>query len=119
LFTATIFASNGLKPDSTIKDLGRFSITSNPSDSFLFKIPTLRNIEFTFPYMHDGRYKKLKEVINYYSEGIDPKNNHLSHPLKGPLHFTEYEKKDLLAFLLTLTDKEFLYDKRFSFPKNE
>jgi cytochrome c peroxidase len=117
LFTETFFASNGLSIDTSYNDLGRFSITQNPKDSLLFKIPTLRNIEFTFPYMHDGRYKKLKEVINYYSEGIDPNNKYKSSQLKGPFHFSEYEKKDLHAFLLTLTDKEFLYNKKFSFPK--
>lgn len=119
LFTNTFFASNGLKIDSLLKDVGRFAITNVGSDSMQFKIPTLRNIEFTFPYMHDGRYKKLKDVINYYSEGIDPKTPYLSHPLKKPFQFTEIEKKDLLAFLLTLTDKEFLYNPRFSFPRED
>lgn len=118
LFTSSFFTSNGLKPDPEINDLGRYGITSNPKDSFQFKIPTLRNIEYTFPYMHDGRYRKLKDVINYYSEGIDPTNRHLSPLIKGPFHFSEHEKKDLLAFLLTLTDKEFLYNKQFSFPKD-
>lgn len=118
LFTSTFFASNGLAPDSSNYDLGRYAITQNVKDSFLFKIPTLRNVEYTFPYMHDGRFKKLKDVINYYSEGIDTKSRYLSQPLKAPFHFNEYEKKDLLAFLLSLTDKTFLYNKEFSFPKN-
>lgn len=117
LFTETFFASNGLNIDTNYNDVGRFAITQNPSDSLHFKIPTLRNIEFTFPYMHDGRFRKLKEVINYYSEGIDTSDKHLSKPLNGPLLFSEHEKKDLHAFLLTLTDKEFLYNKKFSFPK--
>lgn len=119
LFTNTFFASNGLLMDSLLKDVGRYAITQVGSDSLKFKIPTLRNIEFTFPYMHDGRYKKLKDVINYYSEGINPKDPFLSYPLKKPFHFTEMEKKDLLAFLLTLTDKEFLYNPRFSFPRED
>lgn len=117
LFTNTFFASNGLKMDSLLKDVGRYAITQQGKDSIQFKIPTLRNIEFTFPYMHDGRYKKLKDVINYYSEGIDVNNPYLHNSLKKPFHFTEIEKKDLLAFLLTLTDKTFLYNKRFSFPR--
>ncbi|MES2800378.1 MAG: cytochrome c peroxidase [Bacteroidota bacterium] len=117
LFTEHFFASNGLPADSSNFDAGRYAITKNEEDSFLFKIPTLRNVEFTFPYMHDGRFKKLKDVINYYSEGIDPSTRYLSRPLIAPFHFSEYEKKDLLAFLLTLTDKEFLYNKEFSFPK--
>ena len=117
LFTNTFFASNGLKMDSLLKDVGRYAITQQAKDSMQFKIPTLRNIEFTFPYMHDGRYKKLKDVINYYSDGIDMNNSYLHNSLKKTLHFTEIEKKDLLAFLLTLTDKTFLYNKRFSFPR--
>jgi cytochrome c peroxidase len=80
-------------------------------------IPTLRNIEFTFPYMHDGRFRKLKEVISYYSEKIDPTNIHLSRELNGPIHLSDKQQKDLLAFLYTLTDKQFLYNPRFSFPK--
>lgn len=117
LFTNTFFASNGLLMDSLLKDVGRYAITQVGSDSLKFKIPTLRNIEFTFPYMHDGRYKKLKDVINYYSEGIDVNSAYLNEQLRSPMHFTEFQKKDLLAFLLTLTDKEFLYNKRFSFPR--
>jgi len=117
LFTNTFFASNGLKIDSLLNDVGRFGVTGDPKDSLQFKIPTLRNVEFTFPYMHDGRFKKLKDVINYYSNGIDISSPYLSQHLKKPMNFNEKEKKDLLAFLLTLTDKTFLYDKRFSFPR--
>lgn len=117
LFTTHQFKSNGLPSDPMFKDLGRFAITGKELDSFLFMIPTLRNVEFTFPYMHDGRFRKLKEVIAYYSEKIDPTNSHLSRELNGPIHFSDKEQKDLLAFLYTLTDKEFLYNPRFSFPK--
>jgi cytochrome c peroxidase len=101
-----------------LNDVGRYGITHVAKDSMQFKIPTLRNIEFTFPYMHDGRYKKLKDVINYYSDGINPNDRFLDQRLKEPLRFSEHQKKDLLAFLLTLTDKEFLYNKKFSYPKN-
>jgi cytochrome c peroxidase len=117
LFTNTFFASNGLPIDTLLKDIGRYGITHNPKDSMQFKIPTLRNIEFTFPYMHDGRYRKLKEVLNYYSVGINVNTTYLHGNLKNPLRYTEAQKKDLLAFLYTLTDKSFLYNKRFSFPK--
>ena len=117
LLTNTFFTSNGLPLDTLYNDLGRYTITRNGKDSLQFKIPTLRNIEVTFPYMHDGRFRKLKDVINYYSEGIDPKTPYLSKQLRGPFHFTEHEKKDILAFLLTLTDRTFLYNKQFSFPK--
>jgi len=117
LFTNSFFASNGLKMDSLLMDVGRYAITKDPKDSLKFKIPGLRNVEFTFPYMHDGRFRKLKDVINYYSEGIDVNSKYLNPELVKPMNFNEHQKKDLLAFLLTLTDKEFLYDKRFSFPR--
>lgn len=117
LFTNTVFKSNGLKMDNFLKDVGRYAITHDPKDSMQFKIPTIRNVEYTFPYMHDGRYKKLKEVINYYSDSIDISNPYLSAELRQPMHFSEVQKKDLLAFLYTLTDKTFLYNKKYSFPK--
>jgi cytochrome c peroxidase len=108
LFTHQTFEKNGLPMDSTLKDLGRFSITQNPTDSFKFKVPTLRNIQFTFPYMHDGRFKKLREVINHYTT---------TDKLEKSIVLTPHEKVDLIAFLLTLTDKEFLFDKRFGYPR--
>jgi cytochrome c peroxidase len=117
LFTSHQFKSNGLPSDPLLNDLGRFDITGKESDSYLFMIPTLRNIEFTFPYMHDGRFRKLKDVLLHYSEKIDPSNRHLSHELNGPMHLSDKEQKDMLAFLYTLTDKQFLYNPRFSFPK--
>lgn len=117
LFARSSFASNGLPLDSLFNDVGRYAITHKNTDSMRFKIPTLRNSEFTFPYMHDGRFKKLKEVINFYSDEIDVRGRYLDNRLRTPMHFNDKQKKDLLAFLFTLTDKEFLYNKRFSFPK--
>jgi cytochrome c peroxidase len=109
LFTNNGFEKNGLPIDTTLNDLGRFKITHSPKDSLKFKVPTLRNIQFTFPYMHDGRFKKLREVINHYVS---------TDKLKKPIVLTAHEKVDLVAFLLTLTDTEFLFDKRFGFPRD-
>jgi cytochrome c peroxidase len=67
--------------------------------------------------MHDGRFRKLKDVIRHYSENIPVNNPYLSKELNGPMHLSDKQQKDLLAFLFTLTDKEFLYNPRFSFPK--
>jgi cytochrome c peroxidase len=117
LFKSDFFASNGLKPDTNLQDEGRYQITQNRKDRYLFRVPTLRNIEYTYPYMHDGRFNKLKEVIQHYSDGINPKSENLHKFLKKPIHLNENQKKDLLAFLRTLTDKSFLFDKSFSFPK--
>ena len=117
LFMKNEFASNGLQIDPEYNDLGRYTITHKNSDSLKFKIPSLRNCEVTFPYMHDGRFKKLKDVINYYSDNSTNKNNHLDQRLKIDLFLKKDEKKDLLAFLYTLTDRTFLVNKNYSFPK--
>lgn len=117
LFTSNQFKSNGIPIDPQFNDLGRFAITDQGRDSLQFMIPTLRNVEFTFPYMHDGRFRKLKDVIRHYSENISKNNSYLSRELNGPMHLSDKQQKDLLAFLFTLTDKEFLYNPRFSFPK--
>ncbi len=116
LFTNDSFADNGLPLDSDYKDYGRVTITQNPKDSFNFRVPTLRNIEFTYPYMHDGRFKKLREVINFYTDGT-VKRKTLAKELQKPIRLNENEKKDLIAFLLTLTDKEFLFNPKYSYPK--
>ena len=116
LFNSNRYGSNGLPVDTAYNDVGRYSITSNPNDSLLFRVPTLRNIAHTYPYMHDGRFKKLKEVIDHYVNGIDTKDQYLSQELRKKIDLDEKEQKDMIAFLLTLTDKEFLYNKRFSFP---
>lgn len=117
LITNASFADNGLPLDIDYKDYGRLAITQNPKDSFNFKVPTLRNIEFTYPYMHDGRFNKLKEVINFYTDG-KVKRKTLAKELQRSIVLNENEKKDLIAFLLTLSDKEFLFNPKFSFPKN-
>ncbi len=116
LLTNNNFADNGLPIDKDYKDYGRIKITQNPKDSFNFKVPTLRNIEFTYPYMHDGRFMKLREVINFYTDG-KVKRKTLAKELQKPIVLNENEKKDLIAFLLTLTDKEFLFNPKYSYPK--
>ena len=92
-------------------------ITQNPADSGKFKVPTLRNIQFTYPYMHDGRFKKLLEVVNHYTSGIQQSAT-LDARLQTPIQLTSNEKIDLVAFLLTLTDRDFLFDNRFGFPRD-
>lgn len=117
LFNSNRFASNGLPVDTAYNDVGRYQITHIPSDSMKFKVPTLRNIAYTFPYMHDGRFKKLKEVVNYYVNEINIDDPHLSPELKKRINISDDGQKDLIAFLNTLTDKEFLFNPKFSFPK--
>jgi cytochrome c peroxidase len=116
LFSNYKLKSNGLPIDPFLKDYGRSAFSEYYKDSFLFKVPTLRNIEFTFPYMHDGRFKKLKDVLNHYAN-LDPKTRHLSKELKKIKQLSSNEQKDIISFLYTLTDKEFLYNNRYQFPR--
>lgn len=116
LFTNYQFMNNGLVMDTSLKDLGRYTVTKNGSDSLKFKVPTLRNIEFSYPYMHDGRFKKLSQVLNHYT-GTLVKSKALAKELQHPLSLTSNEKVDIIAFLLTLSDKSFLFNPAFSYPK--
>ena len=116
LFTNNEFENIGLPIDSSLNDFGRMNITQNPNDFLKFRVPSLRNIQFTFPYMHDGRFKKLSEVINHYVGGIQNSKT-LSGKLKGkPILLSHEEKIDVIVFLLTLTDTEFLFNNRFTYP---
>ena len=118
LFTNLQFENNGLPVDTTLNDFGRMKVTLNKNDSLKFKVPSLRNIEFSYPYMHDGRFKRLSDVLNYYTSGVQYSNT-LSPQLKNKIKLTSNEKVDIIAFLLTLTDKEFLFNTNFSFPRTK
>jgi cytochrome c peroxidase len=115
LFAGDKFERNGLTMDTTLNDIGRERITNKIEDRMRFKVPTLRNIQFTTPYMHDGRFKKLSEVIKHYNSLGNDKS--LPKQLKKPMNLNDNERVDLLAFLHTLTDLEFLFDPKYSFPK--
>lgn len=85
-----------------------------------FKIPSLRNIELTAPYMHDGRFSTLEQVVEHYSKNVQP-HTHLDTKFMDngsvkPLELSELEKEALIAFLKTLTDNTFIQDKKFSNP---
>ncbi|MFT4032360.1 MAG: cytochrome c peroxidase [Siphonobacter sp.] len=112
-FFQNVFHNNGL--DKSPLDPGRQDLTGIDDDFARFRVPTLRNIAITAPYMHDGRFLTLDQVIDHYSDHIEPSRT-LSRDLGGSLHLTPSEKKDLLAFLHTLTDSTFLTDQRFSNP---
>ncbi|MFM7769153.1 MAG: cytochrome-c peroxidase [Bacteroidota bacterium] len=115
LFTSNQFASNGIHPVH-ISDLGRANVTGIEKDNYLFMIPSLRNIEFSYPYMHDGQKKSLQEVLNHYSDGKNFGTT-ASLPLNQKMHLSSKEKQDIIAFLLTLTDHEFLTNNEYQFPK--
>jgi cytochrome c peroxidase len=116
LFTNGNFENNGLPMDLLLKDIGRMKVTSNKNDSLKFKVPSLRNIEYSYPYMHDGRFKKLSEVLNHYTNGIQPSKT-LATQLKHGIQLSSNEKVDIITFLLTLSDKEFVFNPKFQYPK--
>jgi cytochrome c peroxidase len=112
LFTNNSFQNNGLPLDVELKDIGRMKITGKPKDSLTFRVPSLRNISVSAPYMHDGRFRNLKQVLDHYSNGITD-SLHVATELKKGILLSEQDKADLISFLQTLTDKEFLFDLRF------
>jgi len=119
LFTTNKFYNNG--KDSVFTDpADRFAITGDPMDKGTYKATTLRNIELTGPYMHDGRFETLDEVIEFYSHDlintpqIDPLMHHIAN---GGIQLTPPEKADLMAFILTLRDDEFLNNPNFGKPE--
>ncbi|WP_077923968.1 cytochrome-c peroxidase [Spirosoma sp. 209] len=118
LFTDQSYRNNGLSRANN-NDEGRSLITLRPEDRFRFRVPSLRNVERTSPYMHDGRFWTLEEVMNHYSTNmqdvpeLDPA---LRINGKPGVPLTDTEKKQLVAFLRTLTDTDYIADRRLSAP---
>ena len=112
------FSNNGL--DATFTDRGRGAVTGNPNDDGKFKVPTLRNIEFTAPYMHDGRFATIDDVIDHYSNfvqispTIDPL---IEFAFQGGVQLDAFEKDLIKQFLLTLSDHEFINNPDFKEPE--
>ena len=117
LMTDDSFRNNGLAVNPRVNDVGRYRATELATDYYKFKVPSLRNVEKSAPYMHDGRFGTLESVLNHYASGVtnsptlDPLltvNSTLGIPL------TPDEKLKIIAFLKTLTDNQYLTDTRFS-----
>ena len=111
------FSNNGL--DAIFTDLGRGEVTGDPNDYGKFKVPTLRNIAYTAPYMHDGRLATIDDVINHYSHNIQMSST--IDPLiefagQGGVQLDAQEKDLLKQFLLTLSDEEFINNPAFKEP---
>ncbi len=118
LITDNRFRNNGMDTDFSA-DEGRYLVTGDEPDKGKFRTPTLRDIEMTAPYMHDGRFFTLEEVIDHYSEHILPSAT--IDPLmelvgNGGAQLTAQDKQDLIAFLKTFTDEEFLTNPEHSDP---
>lgn len=119
-FSMHTYLNNGLDSEARFTDLGRYEITLNEEQRARFKLPSLRNVALTAPYMHDGRFQTLEEVIEHYNTGVfysgtlDESMDH--NLLPDGLQLSEQDKADLIAFLKTLTDLEFVKDERYSEP---
>ncbi len=114
LWTDNRFHNNGL--DAFFSDRGLGAVTGDPRDDGLFRTPSLRNLAFTAPFMHDGRFNTLDEVIDHYSEGLvysETVSPLLKKVSEGGVRLTAEEKSDLKAFLLSLSDPSFTTDSEY------
>jgi len=112
------YMNNGIDDNTSLNDVGREAVTNNPNDKAKFKVPSLRNVELTPPYMHDGRFNTLEEVVNQYnlvknSNYLDPA---FQQQLPNGLQLNVADKAALVAFLKTLTDTKLISDSKFSNP---
>jgi cytochrome c peroxidase len=109
-FTNDDFRNIGLYDGDELNDKGRYTITKDTNDVGKFKVPSLRNIAITAPYMHNGKFKTLEQVVEYYNNPTafvsSPIN--IDKTLAVPLGLNKQEKADLVAFLKTLTDRRFM-----------
>ena len=112
LFSTYEFGNNGLSYDKELRDYGKWHKTFEPQDKMMFKIPSLRNLAFTAPYMHDGRFKTLDEVLDHYEKGIE-RNPNLGKELHQPIVFSSVERQDLLAFLAALNDSVLISETKY------
>lgn len=114
LFTDNSFRNNGMAVNPFLNDYGRLRITGNAADSLKFKVPSLRNVGVSLPYMHDGRLYSIGNVIDHYRFDIITTQLTLDPLLKNRIAITNQEKNDLIYFLFALTDTTFTKDPRLS-----
>ena len=117
LLTDNAFRNNGL--DNLLTDLGYGVVTGNSIDNGKFRVPTLRNIELSAPYMHDGRFATLEQVVEHYNSGVVSTSPNLDPEMTvytTGLSLTVQQKADLVNFLKTLTDNQFINNSSFSDP---
>jgi len=111
LFTNQSFINNGLPPNPRINDLGRETVSGDPNDRYKFKVPSLRNVAYTAPYMHDGRFRTLESVLRFYNEGMvysETIDEQLVNDGRIGIPMTAEEQRLIIAFLKTLSDKNFI-----------
>lgn len=117
LFTHTEFANNGLPIDSLLQDYGRGGISQLKTDSLQFKVPSLRNLGFSGPYMHDGRFRSLRSVLNHYSQ-LDKTRADLDPRIAAIPNLTSRQSTDLISFLRSLNDTTFVFNPPHQFPRD-
>ena len=117
LFTDESFRNTGMYYNTQFKDAGRYRVTLDQSDWMKFRVPSLRNVEYTAPYMHDGRFYTLRAVLDFYSDNVEDnpnldsqltQNGHVGISMNGQ------EKQFIITFLKTLSDKNFINDPKFA-----
>ena len=114
-FTDFTYRNNGLPLEPVLRDNGRMRITRNPADSLKFKVPSLRNVLLSFPYMHDGRIKDIYDVLEHYNARVI--NGPTTDPLvKNKIPLSNFEKGQIVAFLGTLTDQSFITNAALAQP---
>ena len=117
LFTDNSYRNTGLTQDPVLKDSGRMRVTGLAADMYKFRVPGLRNVALTFPYLHDGRLVSLLQVVEHYRSGIQTSQPTLNALLKARIILTNEEKVNLVEFLQTLTDNALVNDARFAQPR--
>ena len=115
MFTDYSYRNIGLEVNPTLNDYGRMIVTGKKEDSLKFRVPSLRNVSLTFPYMHDGRYQSLKASVEHYGNNVKQSAT-LDPSLTNGIHFTSSQVIDLVAFLRALTDSTLVKDLRFYEP---
>lgn len=115
LFTDFSYRNIGLPINPSLRDHGKMSVTGDKKDSLKFRVPSLRNIEFSSYYLHDGRYSSILKCIEHYRSGIQQSNT-LDPTLIGGISLTDNDVINLIAFLKTLSDSAYIKDAKFARP---
>lgn len=114
LFTDNSYRNNGI-PMNNSADAGRMEVTGKPADSLKFRVPSLRNVQFSLPYMHDGSIYSLYKVVDHYADGINPDASGLDPLLKKKINLSAFERSELVYFLYTLSDTSFTRNPEYGF----
>lgn len=115
LFTDFSYRNTGFPIDNVLKDFGRMRITRNPADSLKFKVPSLRNVMVTFPYSHDGHVYDMAAMLEHYNSGVVVSAT-VDPLVRNKIPLSNFEKGQLIAFMMTLTDSSFLKNVKLAQP---